>query len=246
MIAAVLGAENQSGDFEVVDMCFSGMPPQPTTATNGSTSEDKSADSDPWIALASGLELGTNEQAADYRAGLLAEWLLGEMGSDQVGSIDLSPKHIVESPAQDRKQASQVTKLILAGNSMKQPVRSGSVDTAASGVGQDRKPRKTYGYDSSTYSSAPTAQLDNFLTEVLESMDVDLMCGEKDPAGITLPQQALHEALLPTAGNFEGFRRVTNPYWFELAGKRYVASTCSVEIDLILRLQAFWAYPGRI
>ena len=221
VIAAVLGAENQSGDFEVVDMCFSGMAPQPGANNAESSTNGRSPESDSWIALASGLELGTNEQAADYRAGLLTEWLTGEMGSEEVNQArHISPEIMLTSNVQDRTQASQVTRLVLAGNSMKQPVRTGSVDTAASGVGQDRKPRKTYGYDSSTYSSAPTAQLDNFLSDILESMDVDLMCGEKDPAGITLPQQPLHEALLPTAANYDGFKRITNPCWFELGGRR--------------------------
>ena len=106
VIAAVLGAENQSGDFEVVDMCFAGMAPQPSSsrassakgkagariandeeheevggAANGAGA-DTSAD--PYVAILSGLELGTNEQASDYRTGLLAEWLLGEVGSEEV------------------------------------------------------------------------------------------------------------------------------------------------------------------
>lgn len=80
----MLGAENQSGDFEVVDMCFSGMAPQPAASNAESSTNGEASGSDPWIALASGLELGINEQAADYRAGLLTEWLTGEMGSEEV------------------------------------------------------------------------------------------------------------------------------------------------------------------
>lgn len=91
MIAAVLGAENQSGDFEVVDMCFAGMPPQPSSSTSKSSKakskaavQEEDKEGDPYVALISGLELGTNEQASDYRVGLLAEWLLGEVGSEEV------------------------------------------------------------------------------------------------------------------------------------------------------------------
>jgi DNA polymerase delta subunit 2 len=115
---------------------------------------------------------------------------------------------------------------------MKQPIKTASVDTAGSSLGAgagDKKPKKVYGYDSSTYSAAPTAQLDNFLAEVLETVDVDLMCGALDPVGITLPQQALHESLLPTAGKFEGFKRTTNPCWFEVAGRR-CARTLAAEM----------------
>jgi hypothetical protein len=90
VIAAVLGAENQSGDFEVADMCFAGLPPQPSSKSskakaNGKqaeTAEDEERDDDPYVALISGLELGTNEEAPDTRVGLLAEWLLGE-GADE-------------------------------------------------------------------------------------------------------------------------------------------------------------------
>lgn len=95
VIAAVLGAENASGDFEVVDICFAGMPSQPSSSlsksANGkekearSNTEDESErDDDTFVAFASGLELGTNEQASDYRVGLLAEWLLGEVGGQKV------------------------------------------------------------------------------------------------------------------------------------------------------------------
>lgn len=72
------------------------MPPQPsssTKATNGKAKEvDSQAeaeeaiekDDDTFIAFVSGLELGTNEQASDHKVGLLAEWLLGEVGGPKV------------------------------------------------------------------------------------------------------------------------------------------------------------------
>lgn len=116
VIAAVLGAENASGDFEVADICFAGMPPQPRTkkdalslkkSINGekggsSSNKGKGRDDeveeagqgkdeeDPYLAIVSGLELGTDEQSSDYKVGMLAEWLLGEMGSDEVGFFLIS------------------------------------------------------------------------------------------------------------------------------------------------------------
>ena len=93
VIAAVLGAENQSGDFEVADMCFAGMAHQPISAnsSNGSTAEKESAEGDdPCVALLSGLDFGSNEDPSDYRVGLLAEWLTGEAGSEEVKIHDLA------------------------------------------------------------------------------------------------------------------------------------------------------------
>lgn len=126
-----------------------------------------------------------------------------------------------------------MTRLVLAGNSMCQPIKTGSTDAPIT-TDKDRKPRKTYGYDFSNYSDAPTAQLDNFLSEVLPSIDVDIMCGEKDPAGTTLPQQQLHDALLPHAAAYDGFSRVTNPVWFEAGGKSFLG-TSGQNIDDIFK-----------
>ena len=73
-------------------MCFAGLPPQPSSKSskakaNGKqaeTAENEERDDDPYVALVSGLELGTNEEAPDTRVGLLAEWLLGEGADEEV------------------------------------------------------------------------------------------------------------------------------------------------------------------
>lgn len=104
VIAAVLGAENASGDFEVVDICFAGMPPQPSSSATGNkngkaketesqSSDEIEKDDDTFVAFASGFELGTNEQASDYRVGLLAEWLLGEVGGPKVDRLHIEHFH---------------------------------------------------------------------------------------------------------------------------------------------------------
>lgn len=116
---------------------------------------------------------------------------------------------------------------------MCQPIKTGSTDAPIT-TEKDKKPRKTYGYDTSNYSNAPTAQLDNFLSEILPSIDVDIMCGAKDPAGTTLPQQPLHESLLPNASSFDGFNLTTNPTWFE-AGNKSFLGTSGQNIDDIFR-----------
>lgn len=81
-----------------------------------------------------------------------------------------------------------------------------------------RLAQKRYGYDPSLYSAKPGQQLDNFLSEILPTLDVDLLPGERDPTGSTLPQQPLHFALLPDASRYEGFRTGPNPWWGEIAG----------------------------
>ncbi|KAI8909662.1 DNA polymerase alpha/epsilon subunit B-domain-containing protein, partial [Gorgonomyces haynaldii] len=68
MIVGFLGSEDQSGHFNVLDVCFPSAEPQ-------SPLEPK----DCWIALVSGLEFGV----PDLKCQLLLDYLTGESGSDQ-------------------------------------------------------------------------------------------------------------------------------------------------------------------
>ncbi|GAA6020218.1 hypothetical protein JCM10207_004376 [Rhodosporidiobolus poonsookiae] len=189
-IVAALGAETASGDFEVFEYCYAGMPPQsPSTATGDGE----------WVALASGLEMGNASQVADVRAELLLEWLLGEAGE-----------------ADDAEQAGRVTRLILAGNSLAQP--------DLSQVAEEPK-KKTYGYDSSRYTSKPTEALDAFLSELAPSLPVDVMSGDKDPCEPTMPQQPLHPALMPNAAVYGGFTARTNPWWCDVGGTSFFGTS---------------------
>ncbi|BGP28569.1 DNA polymerase delta small subunit Cdc1 [Rhodotorula toruloides] len=189
-IMAALGAEMASGDFEVFEYCFAGMPDQPPL--NPTTPEGE------WVALASGMEMGTASEVADVRSELLSEWLLGEAGDDE-----------------DQDEAVKVTRLILAGNSLAQP------DVIAS----DEPKKKRYGYDSSMYTSKPTETLDAFLCELAPSISIDMMSGEKDPTEPTLPQQPLHPALLPNAAAYEGFTGRTNPFWCDVGGASFLGTS---------------------
>lgn len=74
------------------------MAPQPSSSA---APKRDATEEDAYVALISGLELGINDAAADFRVGLLAEWLLGESGSEEV-----------RIPAQVRKwHAQEVTNL---------------------------------------------------------------------------------------------------------------------------------------
>lgn len=67
------------------------MPDQPTAPGEGEGAgagkgkgKGASNDEGEWVALASGLEMGNANQVADVKAELLAEWLLGEAGDEEV------------------------------------------------------------------------------------------------------------------------------------------------------------------
>lgn len=82
VIAAVQGRALGNDQFQVLDVCFAGLPEQPERPLKSKSSEEGQ-----WIALVSGLELGGREDADDVRVDLLAEWLTGELGSQEVRSF---------------------------------------------------------------------------------------------------------------------------------------------------------------
>ncbi|GAA5951073.1 hypothetical protein JCM3765_004673 [Sporobolomyces pararoseus] len=214
-IVACLGAETSSGDFEVFEYLYCGMPDQPNVTNNTTTSQDADKEEDDdegeWIGLVSGLEMGNHQQVGDLRTELMAEWLNGELGLE-------------DDDDSDREEAIKVSRLILCGNSLAQPDLT---------LIDDNK-KKRYGYDSSLYSSKPTLALDQFLSQLCTTLPVDLMPGEKDPTAPTMPQQSLHPALLPLAAGWENFNGRTNPWWFQVRNTTFLG-TCGQTIDDIFK-----------
>ena len=141
VIVGVLGAENSSGDFEAVDLCFPGMAPQAseddrmdvdgTHALGTETDKDcadhlswTSTDSDDsmrneYVAFISGLDVGSSP-ASEAQTQVLADYLTGACGD-------------VDS----QSSASQISRLVVLGNSLA-PLgpAGGTVDEEK----EDRKP----------------------------------------------------------------------------------------------------------
>lgn len=212
VVAAVLGTETRSGDFDVVDAVFASLPASSSSksssasAKNGSAKLEKAAE-DQWIVLMSGLAIG-GESALESELSmqLLVEYLTGELGGDL-----------------DRNTASNIVAAVIAGNSLAPPTRTEEED----------KPKR-YGQDQPTFSSAPTLALDQLLTDLCSTMPVHLLPGERDPASIAIPQQPIHFALLPRAGRFDSLHRHTNPAWISI-GDRKLLGTAGQNIDDIYK-----------
>lgn len=244
-IIGVLGTENANGDFELIDVKVPDLPPQPprwcgTTSSSSQPQkkkrklEDEDMKSSPVpgggskIALVSGLGVSGSSTAATLQTTLLLEYLLGET---------LSPDA--------QESTSQISRLIIAGNSITSSVTGNSHDT----IGNTRKAgggSKKYGYDSSAYNPAPTTHLDQFLADVLTTMPVTLIPGANDPANVSMPQQAIHSAMFPHARSYAAtpgkgdesepgwFDAVTNPWEGEVDGWR-VLGTGGQNVDDVFK-----------
>ncbi|KAK8198825.1 DNA polymerase alpha/epsilon subunit B-domain-containing protein [Phyllosticta paracitricarpa] len=218
-IVAAIGSENKHGVFEVIDIRVADLPPQPERWALSEPPATKTPPSSKKIAIVSGLNISgtsTDSLALD----LLLEYLLGEAG--------------------DASSASQITRLIIAGDSISKgspiPTREDlATRSKISGSGTGAAARK-FGYDASAYNAAPIERLDAFLAELLPSIPVTILPGASDPANVAVPQQPLHPALFrqsraymksPAAGD-EGeagwLDAVTNPWEGEVEGWRLLGS----------------------
>jgi DNA polymerase delta subunit 2 len=230
-IVAALGTENANGDFEVIDIKLPDLAPQPQrwegkAPEHGSEITGKEHGK---IAFVSGLGI-TGTSSDTLALELLTDYLLGYTGFS--GNEENSPS----------SSASKITRLVIAGNSLGASV---TADVAASSAAK-AQPKK-YGYDASAYNASPITQLDNFLAEILPSIPVTLMPGEKDPANFSLPQQGIHRAMFPQARAYSApptkgddkpeagwFDSVTNPWDGEVDGWRLWG--CSGQnVDDVLR-----------
>ncbi|KAJ5788337.1 DNA polymerase alpha/epsilon subunit B [Penicillium paradoxum] len=234
-IVAALGTENADGDFEVIDIKLPDLAPQPQrwegkAPENGVELAGKEHGK---IAFVSGLGItGTSSDTLTLE--LLTDYLLGYTGFS--GNDENSPS----------SSSSKITRLIIAGNSLGASVVADVASTNSGNTAAKAQPKK-YGYDASAYNASPITQLDNFLAEILPSIPVTLMSGEKDPANFSLPQQGIHRAMFPQARAYSApppkgdekpeagwFDSVTNPWDADVEGWRLWG--CSGQnVDDVLR-----------
>ncbi len=226
-IVAVLGTENANGDFEVIEVRVPDLPRQPQRWERDDIektrpSRSNSSKSGNKIALISGL--GVSSTSPHLPLTLLTEYLLGETGT----------------PDNEQSSASQISRLIIAGNSLASTVIPSAASEATTN-GTSKKGatthHKKYGYDASAYNPAPTAHLDSFLAELLPSIPITIMPGETDPANTSLPQQGVHPAMFPHArayavhlAGYESretnwFDGVTNPWEGDVEGWRWMGNS---------------------
>ncbi|KAK4104867.1 hypothetical protein N658DRAFT_521432 [Parathielavia hyrcaniae] len=201
-IIAVMGTENANGEFEVIDLKFADLPPQPERwslskpSSSGTTKKSRvkdedveMADSQPSkkIAIVSGLEFSGTDTSYAMELNLLLEFLLGD-------ALDLAAQ----------SELAHISRLIIAGNSIAKPSDHESTfttttTTTTATAADSKKPQKKYGYDASSYNPLPSQLLDTFLSTLLPTIPITLLPGAFDPANASYPQQPIHPAMFPRA-----------------------------------------------
>lgn len=241
-IIAVMGTENTNGELEVIDIKFPDLAPQPERWTlegpPKTNEKHKAEDGDVdmsgtlakgnKVAIVSGLSFAGADASYAVELDLLLEYLLGE---------SLGPAM--------QENASQVSRLIIAGNSIsttEQKSQKLDVDDVEASTTESKKNKK-YGYDSSAYNPVPSQLFDDFLSELLPSIPITLLPGALDPANASYPQQPIHTAMFPKARMFgrepssknSGWLdAVTNPFEGEIDGWR-VLGTGGQNVDDVFK-----------
>jgi DNA polymerase delta subunit 2 len=125
---------------------------------------------------------------------MLVEYLSGEVGGHD-----------------DQTVASQITRLIMAGNSLL------PVADMENGIEEDeKKPKKLSTVTPSDLSPHPNSILSTHLLDLASTLPVHILPGPDDPSGAILPQQPFPRAMFSGTTNFETFYRETNPVWLRL------------------------------
>ncbi|KAJ1679783.1 DNA polymerase delta small subunit Cdc1 [Spiromyces aspiralis] len=203
-IIAVLGKESDSGDFEVVDVCFPGMAPQIERPLAAPT-PGHSAGLARYVAFVSGLMFGSSmPEAQPELTRKLADYLTASAKVDP-GVPD--PRGIV--------------KLVVAGNSyIESPPPAGYTND------QRLNPRDTEQNDMVT--------LDHYFGHLVGGGDrsdafgvpVDVMPGPLDPTLHSMPQPPLMKGILfPSAARSDRFRTLSNPAWIDVGGLRMLGTS---------------------
>ncbi|KAG2349360.1 hypothetical protein BDR05DRAFT_994410 [Suillus weaverae] len=195
VIVAALGMETPIGDFEVVDMCTAGLARFAEEEILGSDAMDVDVDSsstqDEFVAVISGLSIGS-PSPADAQIQMLVEYLTGEVGGPE-----------------DQRLASQITRLIIAGNSL-------SLVEYDEEVEDEKRPRKFGASAQANFSPHPNLALSAHLHDLTSALPVHILPGEDDPSGIILPQQPFPRAMFGKAAAFESFYCESNPAWLRV------------------------------
>lgn len=131
-------------------------------------------------------------------------------------------------PADDKSKwnlkASNVVRVIIAGNSVSSTIQKQmkNMSTTTSKI-----------FDTSDMLSSIKV-LDDFVSNLTRSVEVDLMPGEFDPSNYMMPQQPIHHCMFPKASVCKSFNGVPNPYQCEIEG-RLILGTSGQNIQDIER-----------
>jgi len=160
---------------------------------------DNQTENDCYVLLLSGIGIGSKHENT-FHIQLLIDYVLGMLGENG-----------------DNEMCSKIVHVIVAGNSLAKE----TLDRAS----QTKAKYLTYKSEASTVSAM--VELDQFISQLVPFVSVDLMCGDNDLSNHLLPQKPLHPCMLPFARKYHGssFHTVSNPYECSINGVHFLGTS---------------------
>lgn len=198
VVCAILGYKDKNGSFEIKEWCFPGCVPRSSPAQPKSKGK---------LVFLSGLDLANT--STNLSLSLLTEWICGMAGDTAV-----------------QEDATGITRVIIAGNSVKTVTKTNTLMGHAEGKAQDAAIIKEI--------VTATTLVDSFLSEIAKCCCITVMSGQHDTTNAMLPQKPLHPCILPLTSRFESFKGATNP-WIGKVAERVIMGSSGQPIEDIMK-----------
>ncbi|KYN39897.1 DNA polymerase delta small subunit [Trachymyrmex septentrionalis] len=198
VVCAILGHKDKNGSFEIKEWCFPGCVPRSLPAQPKSKGK---------LVFLSGLDLANT--STNLSLNLLTEWICGMAGEAVV-----------------QEDATDIVRVIIAGNSVKTVTKTNTLMGHAEGKAQDAAITKEV--------ASATTLADSFLYEIAKCCCIIVMPGQHDPTNAMLPQRPLHPCILPLTSRFQSFKSATNP-WIGKIAERIIMGSSGQPIEDIIK-----------
>lgn len=155
-----------------------------------------------YIAFISGLNIDGAQESIDYHINWLKQLFYGNITNRNLSEV-----------------LSRVNRLVIAGNSIKKEALIESLAFMGAAKAQELYNKLTIEIKKSI------GILDEFIAEISQHIAVDLFSGDNEPNTNFFPFQPLNKTFFQKSYRNKHFTAVTNPYCFQLEGKRILGTS---------------------
>jgi len=212
-IVGVRGRVLENGEFRVAEVCFAGLAENydGSERLQGAMDVDAGdgASDKKYVAIVAGFGCGASQEG-DSGSAMLALQLMMDTCSGILGT------------EATQRLASGITRVVIAGGLLAAKAAHLTQPTSYALIKEQAQ------------ALDPLQDLDAMLSELCETVDVDVMPGVADPTNYSLPQQPLHRCLLPQSSSLSTFSRCTNPHAFEVDGVHFLGTSGQNVDDIMM------------
>lgn len=139
--------------------------------------------------------LNVNENSSFDEYELLKSWIMGEMGDSRVKDIN---------------------EMMIVGNSVNVSLTKQKIKSEKDKYNEDIK---------SKFNADSVSFMDDYINDLLHSIPVSILPGNRDIVEVGLPKQPIHKSLFHKSSDRANFKRLTDPAFYDINGLRVLVSS---------------------